>query len=98
MAVQEAGFRGMAGAVPEDRVSVATQRQLIWWRFRKHHLAMVSGVVIILFYLVALGADFLSTTDPERSDAHLNLIPPQAIKFFDDGQWSPHICTMTGGR
>ncbi len=28
----------------ETRVAVATQRQLIWWRFRKHRLAVVSAV------------------------------------------------------
>ena len=27
----------------ESRVAVATQRQLIWWRFRKHKLAVVSA-------------------------------------------------------
>ena len=36
----------------EERVSVATQWQLMWWRFRKHRLAMIGAVVVILFYLV----------------------------------------------
>jgi peptide/nickel transport system permease protein len=98
MAVQEVSFPGVAGTVSEDRISVASQRQLIWWRFRKHRLAMVSAVVIILFYLSALGADFLSTANPERSDAHLNLMPPQSINFFDNGRWSPHVCRVGGGR
>ncbi len=30
----------------ETRVAVATQRQLIWWRFRKHRLAVVSAVIV----------------------------------------------------
>lgn len=98
MAVSEAGLAGVAGEVPEDRISVASQRQLIWWRFRKHRLAMVSGVVILLFYLSALGADFLSTARPQNSDAHINHMPPQPIVFFDSGQWSPHICSISGGR
>src|SRR5262249_28551705 len=41
----------------ETRVAVATQRQLIWWRFRKHKLAVISAVIVGLFYLVALFAD-----------------------------------------
>ena len=35
----------------ETRVAVATQRQLIWWRFRKHRLAVVSAVIVLAFYL-----------------------------------------------
>ncbi|MBV7335013.1 hypothetical protein KFU94_43615 [Chloroflexi bacterium TSY] len=26
-----------------DRIGVATQWQLMWWRFRKHRLAMLGG-------------------------------------------------------
>jgi peptide/nickel transport system permease protein len=98
MTTSAAGLSGVGGIAAEERLSVASQRQLIWWRFRKHRLAMLSGVVILLFYLSALGADFLATADPERSDALLNLMPPQQVKLFDNGQWSPHVCAITGQR
>ena len=32
----------------EPRVFVASQWQLIWWKFRKHQLAMASAVIIAL--------------------------------------------------
>lgn len=98
MTTSAAGLSGVGGIAAEERLSVASQRQLIWWRFRKHRLAMVSGVVILLFYLSALGADFLATADPERSDARLNLMPPQRVYFFANGQWFPHVCAISGGR
>ena len=31
------------GAVAEDRVAVASNWTLVWWRFRRHHLALVSA-------------------------------------------------------
>ncbi|MGH7860703.1 MAG: hypothetical protein ACREOS_00535, partial [Candidatus Dormibacteraceae bacterium] len=31
----------------DERISVASQWQLTWWRFRKHALAMIGAVVII---------------------------------------------------
>jgi peptide/nickel transport system permease protein len=98
MTVGEAGLPGVAGPISEERISVASQRQLIWWRFRKHQLATISAVVIILFYGVALGADFFATIDPEFSDAILNLMPPQPIKFLDEGRWFPHVCALIGAR
>ncbi|MCB0128126.1 MAG: hypothetical protein KDE58_37935, partial [Caldilineaceae bacterium] len=97
MATHVEALTGVGGAAAE-RVSVASQRQLIWWRFRKHKVAMFSGVVILLFYLSAIGANFLATADPERSDALLNLMPPQPIKLFDETGWSPHVCAITGQR
>ncbi|PYO52546.1 MAG: peptide ABC transporter permease, partial [Candidatus Rokuibacteriota bacterium] len=36
--------------VEEQRVFVASQWQLMWWRFRKHRLAVASGIVVLGFY------------------------------------------------
>jgi peptide/nickel transport system permease protein len=82
----------------EERVAVATQAQLMWRRFRKHRLAMVGAVVVILFYLGVLLADFLSYADPEASDAQRGLIAPQRVHLFLDGQFRPHVYAMVGER
>ncbi len=36
----------------EQRIFVASQWQLMWWRFRKHKVAVASAVVVAAFYLV----------------------------------------------
>jgi peptide/nickel transport system permease protein len=84
--------------VNEERISVASQRQLIWWRFRKHKLAMLGAVVVALFYLVALFGDFLSTSDPNASEGQRSLMPPQAVHLFQDGGLSPHVYAVVGQR
>jgi peptide/nickel transport system permease protein len=48
----------------EDRVSLASNWTLVWWRFRKHRLAMASAVVLLALYAVVLCPDFFSTQDP----------------------------------
>ena len=53
----------------EARVAVATQRQLIWWRFKKHKLALVSAMIVGVFYLVALFADVLAYAPPFDTEA-----------------------------
>ena len=30
------------GKEAEDRIAVASNWKLVWWRFRRHHLAMAS--------------------------------------------------------
>ena len=77
-----------AGVVAEDRIAVATQWQLIWWRFRKHKLAVGGTIVLIAFYLVALFADFFAYVDPTESEAQRSLMAPQPIHWIDDGRWS----------
>jgi peptide/nickel transport system permease protein len=87
------------GAVAaEDKVAVASQLQLTWWRFRRHRLAVWSGVIVALFYLVAMFADFLATIDPHDTDAKRSFIPPQAIHWFDNGRFAPHVYGLKGVR
>jgi peptide/nickel transport system permease protein len=61
----------------EDRISLASNWTLIWWRFKRHRLAMASAVVLALLYAVVLVPDFFSTQDPEATDARLAFIPIQ---------------------
>jgi peptide/nickel transport system permease protein len=82
----------------EERISVATQWQLMWWRFRKHRVAMVSTVFVLLFYLVVVFADFLAYSNPLASEAQRSLLPPQPIHWFDNGRFAPHVYGLSGRR
>jgi len=86
------------GSGEEERIYVASQWQLMWWRFRKHKLALVSAVVVVLFYLVALFPEFFATTGHRGSESKRSLIPPQPIHWFDDGKLRPHVYAVSGGR
>ena len=90
--------QGRRPTTADERIFVASQWQLMWWRFRKHKLAMVSGAIIIGFYVVALGADFLAYADPNVSEAQRSLMPPQPIYLFDGWRFSPHVYAVRGRR
>ena len=78
----------------EERISVASSWQLMWWRFKRHRLAVFSGIILIALYVVVLFPDFFATYDPEETDAKLAFIPMQSIHFFDNGSfhiWSPGV-------
>jgi peptide/nickel transport system permease protein len=93
----EEGSRS-AVAAKEQRIFVASQWQLMWWRFRKHKVAVLSAAVIAGFYLAVLGADFLAYSDPNASEAQRSLMPPQRIYWFDGWSFSPHVYALKGGR
>ncbi len=81
----------------DEEVFVAGQWRLMWWRFRKHRMAMVGAVVVILFYSVAIFADFVAISDPRLSDVEVAYLPPQTIHWFDGG-FNPHVKKVIGDR
>src|SRR5206468_3656417 len=86
------------GEVAEERISVATQRQLMWWRFRKHRLAMLASVIVLVFYAAVVFAGFLAYADPATSDAQRGLIAPQPISWFDDSGFHPYVLGLARKR
>lgn len=69
-----------------DKYKVASQRQLIWWKFKKHKAALIAGPMLVLLIVVALFSQFISPYTPgERASEYLNA-PPQVIKFYDSEQ------------
>lgn len=85
-------------AAKDERIQFASQRQLVWMRFRRHRLAMVGGIVVLLFYVLAIFADFVAYSDPQASDARLANVPPQSIDWFDGWKFSPHVHPVIGQR
>jgi peptide/nickel transport system permease protein len=88
----------VAPSAAEERVSVASNWTLVWWRFRKHRLALASLVLLLGFYAVVLSPDFFSTQDPEATDARLAFIPLQPLHLFDGGSLRPWIPGVAGKR
>ncbi len=56
---------------------------LVWWKFKKNKLAIVGGVIVLLFYIGMVGfAEFLSPYLLETRTSFTKA-PPQAIRFID---------------
>ncbi len=72
----------------DERMYIASQWQLMWWKFKKHRLARISGVLLILIYLCAIFCEFLAPYDPNAYSAAYAYAPPQRIRFVDShGKW-----------
>jgi len=91
--------RELIGAIQdEERISVASNWTLVWWRFRKNKLAIASAVILFFFGLVVLAPDFFATRDPEKTEAKLAFIPIQSIRWMDEGRLKPWLPVMVGKR
>ncbi len=81
-----------ASPLGETRVDVAGQWLLMWWKFRKHKVALFSAIVVILLYSVVFLGEFLAPFDPEAYNSTYTLAPPQGLRLFNDGRLAPYVC------
>ena len=84
--------------VKDEAFDVAPNWKLVWWRFKKHRLALVSAFVLLGIILIALFPDFFSIQDPNKSSARKSFMPPQGISFFHDGSFQVHVKPLKGKR
>ena len=85
-----------AGAAPGKRLTqeeqnkyyTAGQFQLIWWRFKKHRLALIGMILLGMFALMVLFAEFLAPQGALSRNVEYLYGPPQRVRFVDaDGQF-----------
>ena len=68
----------------ESEIYAASQKELIWMRFKKHKLAMAAGIILIIMYTLAIFAPFFSPENPYQRSLPYKKAPPQVLHFFDE--------------
>ncbi|MEM9012649.1 MAG: ABC transporter permease [Pseudomonadota bacterium] len=63
-------------------------RVLVWRRFRRNKLAVVSGLFLAVLYLALPFVDFLAPYGHLERDATHIYAPPQGVGFFQDGHFA----------
>jgi peptide/nickel transport system permease protein len=65
---------------------------LVWRKFRKSKFAIIGGIILIVFYVGALFAEFFAPFDATRDNARLRYVPPQPIRIVGtDGLHLPFV-------
>ena len=88
MASEDSGLRLSAEETAVDRYYTATQGQLIVRAFKKHRLAVISLFLLLLFYVTASFAEFLSPYGPFDRYSKFVHAPPTKVHFVHDGSFS----------
>ena len=68
----------------DEKIYVASYVQLMWWRFLRHRMAVISAGIVLLLYFTAAFAEFVAPYDPENSFVRYKLAPPTRIHIMDD--------------
>ena len=88
--VSTAPFDPMSVEVMTDaqaKIHLASQTRLMWWKFKRHKLALVSGIFLLLLYGMIIIAEFLAPYNLHTRNVDYIHSPPQRVRLFHDGKF-----------
>ena len=69
---------------------------LTWRKFRRHKLALVSGIFLLTCYLILPIAGFIAPYTPNERSADYLYAPPQSINLWHEGEFiGPYVYPIT---
>ncbi len=71
----------------QERFYLASQWQMMWWRLKRHHLAVVSGIILALMYFSVIISEVLAPYDLHTRNTEFIYAPPQEIHLFHNDEF-----------
>ena len=72
-------------------IDVAGPWTLVWLKFSRNKVALVSGAFILFLYLVGIFAEFLAPSVPDASKPQFTYAPPQSVSFLVTDKAGTHF-------
>ncbi|MFK5953349.1 MAG: ABC transporter permease [Desulfobacterium sp.] len=79
------------------RVDLAGYWELVWWRFRRHRMAMLGGSILSVFLVIALFCEILAPYGPQTRNSKYSQGHPMGIHFIDQ-DYKVHLRPFVYGR
>ncbi|HEX9460995.1 MAG TPA: ABC transporter permease [Alphaproteobacteria bacterium] len=93
--VSDAPFdrRGGERLSPElERYYRASQWKMMWWKLKRHRLAVVSGAILVVMYASILFSEIIAPYNLNTRHADFIYAPPQPIHLIHDGHFiGPYV-------
>jgi peptide/nickel transport system permease protein len=71
----------------QEKLYLASQWRMMWWRLRRHRVAVASGIVLILMYLSVLVSEAISPYNLHTRNTDFIYAPPQSLHLFHEGSF-----------
>ena len=71
----------------QERFFMASQWRIMWWKFRRHKLAVISAIVLLLMYGSILISEVLAPYHLNTRDRTHIYAPPQGLHLFHEGSF-----------
>jgi peptide/nickel transport system permease protein len=70
----------------QERFYQASQWRLMWWRLRRHRVAVACGFLLLAMYATTLFSEILAPYGLDTRNTDFIYAPPQHVRFFDAGR------------
>jgi len=70
----------------QERFYQASQWRLMWWRLRRHRLAVISGALLLALYVMTVFCEFLAPYGLDSRNTDFIYAPPQVMHVVHDGR------------
>lgn len=71
----------------QEKYLSASPRRLMWLRFRRHRLAVISAVFLLVAYVLTLVTEMISPYGLNSRHPDFILAPPQSVNFFHENRF-----------
>lgn len=71
----------------QEKYFFASRRQLMWWKLKRHKVAVVCGFILIALYASTLISEFIAPYGLHSRDTSHLYTPPQRLHLFHQGEW-----------
>ena len=71
----------------QERYFMASQWRMMWWKLRRHRLAVVSGIVLLVLYASIVVSEVLAPYNLHTRHTDFIYAPPQRVHLFHDGRF-----------
>jgi len=71
----------------QERYYQAPAWKLIWWKFRRHKLALISFWFLLFLYVAVCFVEILAPYNLKSRNSDYLYAPPQGLHFFHDGEF-----------
>lgn len=71
----------------QERYYLASQWRLMWWKLKRHRLAVISGGFLLAMYASILVSEVLAPYNLHTRHVDSIYAPPQSIHLFDKGRF-----------
>jgi len=80
----------------QERFYLASQWKLMWWKFKRHRVAVVSGVILLVMYGSTLVTEILAPYNLHSRHTDFIYAAPQRVHLFHDGHFvGPFVYAQT---
>ncbi len=70
----------------QEKYYLASQWQMMWWRFKGHKLAVAAGIILLLSYFSVLISEILAPYALHTRHTEYIYAPPQSVHLFHEGE------------